>query len=953
MDKILRLLLALFALTLTPHSVAGAGSAQTQGAAAVQAAPAAAEIPRIKFKKYTLANGLEVILSDDHRLPLVAVDLWYHVGPANEEPGRTGFAHLFEHMMFQGSRHVRANEHIRYLEGAGSSDFNATTDFDRTNYFETLPANQLELALWLESDRMGYLLDKLDQTNLATQQAVVRNERRETLENQPFGIVEEALYHKLFPATHPYYGEVIGSHADIQAAQLEEVKSFFKLYYAPNNASLTIVGDFDESTVKQWVEKYFGRLKRGPQVPKISATTPPITAERRAVVTDQVELPRVYMGWITSPIYRAGDAEANLAAQILAGGKSGRLYKRLVYEQEIAQDVSIQLQPLLLGSIFELYVTTRPGHTAAEIERVIDEELERFRSEGPDEKELERARNTIETEIIRGLERLGGFGGVADRLNQYNHYFGNPDYLQQDLLRYRRATTASVKAFATQQLTTQRRAVVYGLPGKPDLGADVPTPKNEPALTGQRAESINADEPWRAQPPKPAADRPLHLPVPKSFQLSNGLTVIYDERPGLPIVAANLVVATGSDANPPDKPGLASFTVAILDQGTTTRSALQIADEAAQLGATLRTASSVDASRVTVRSLKKNFSAALALLADVVLHPDFPQAEIDRQRASRLAELAQRRENPAVVADQVMVAALYGPHHPYGYPEIGTQAAIQAATREDMVAFWQSNFVPDNAALIVAGSITAEELKALAEKQFGGWQGRRLPQTELGAPATTAARIIVVDKPDAPQTQLLVATIGVPRSTPDFAALEVLNAALGGLFSSRINLNLREAHGYTYGAWSAFIYRHRSPGPFWIRAGVRTDVTAPSVAEIFKELRRIQESAPTSEELELARASRIRSLPGEFETSGGAAADYSDAFVFGLGLDYYARLPAELAAVTSAAAYAVAKKYLRPDSLVVIAVGDRAKIEPELVKLDLGLIEHRDADGNLVIEGKK
>ncbi len=309
--------------------------------AAKTAAPPAdrsAEIalPTIKFEKYTLPNGLVVILSEDHRLPLVSTNIWYHVGPANELPGRTGFAHLFEHMMFEGSKHVPGNGHIRYLEAAGASDLNGTTDFDRTNYFETLPSNQLELALWLESDRMGYLPDKLDQASLTNQQDVVRNERRQSIENSPYGIVEEGVFHELFPKSHPYHADVMGSHADIQAAKLEDVRNFFKLYYAPNNASLAIVGDFDPAQAKQWVEKYFGPLKRGAPVPKIAAVTPPITAERRVVIHDQVELPRVYMAWLTSPIFKPGDADADLASQILGGGKSSRLYKKLVYEEQIA-----------------------------------------------------------------------------------------------------------------------------------------------------------------------------------------------------------------------------------------------------------------------------------------------------------------------------------------------------------------------------------------------------------------------------------------------------------------------------------------------------------------------------------------------------------------------------------------------------------------------------------------
>src|SRR5579872_4616473 len=314
-----------------------AGAVFSQGAAkktppAKEVAATTAEsspiaIPKIKYEKYTLPNGLVVILSEDHRLPLVSTNIWYHVGPANELPGRTGFAHLFEHMMFEGSKHVPGNGHIRFLEGAGASDLNGTTDFDRTNYFETVPSNQLELALWLESDRMGYLPDQLDQASLTNQQDVVRNERRQSIENSPYGIVEEAVFHKLFPKTHPYYADVMGSHADIQAARLQDVRNFFKLYYAPNNASLAIVGDFDPVRAKQLVEKYFGPLKRGPPVPKITAVTPPITSERRAVIHDQVELPRVYMAWLTSSIFKPGDSAADLTSSILGGGKSSRLYK--------------------------------------------------------------------------------------------------------------------------------------------------------------------------------------------------------------------------------------------------------------------------------------------------------------------------------------------------------------------------------------------------------------------------------------------------------------------------------------------------------------------------------------------------------------------------------------------------------------------------------------------------
>src|SRR3984957_16155007 len=672
-------------------------------------------LPTIKFEKYTLPNGLVVILSEDHRLPLVSTNIWYHVGPANELPGRTGFAHLFEHMMFEGSKHVPGNAHIRFMEAAGASDLNGTTDFDRTNYFETLPSNQLELALWLESDRMGYLPDRLDQASLTNQQDVVRNERRQSIENSPYGIVEETIFHKLFPQGHPYYADVMGSHADIQAAKIEDVRNFFKLYYAPNNASLAIVGDFDPAKAKELVEKYFGPLKRGAPVPKIAAVTPPITAERRAVIHDQVELPRVYMGWLTSSIFKPGDADADLASEILGGGKSSRLYKKLVYEKQIALDVNASQNSLILGSVFEIVVTARPGHTADEMEKAVDAELATFRKSGPTAVELERARNGTETGMIQGLERLGGFGGVADRLNEYNHYLGNPGYFPEDVHRYQSATTESIRTFAQDQLKPTARVIVYGIPGKPDLGPDVPTPKNLQKGQSTGGESVNAEAAGRETPPKPGPAHELNLPVPEIFKLSDGLTVYYHYRAGLPVVAANLVFNTGSGANPVDKPGLASFTANMLQQGTQARNATQIADEAALLGTGLSSGATMDASSVGGSSLTKNFPGVIDLISDVVLHPTFPPDEVERRRASRLAAFTDERSDPETIVARTGLSALFGPHNPFGYDNSGTEPSIKAMTREDMMNFWKANYVPNNAALVVSGNIPVEDLKSLAE----------------------------------------------------------------------------------------------------------------------------------------------------------------------------------------------------------------------------------------------
>lgn len=909
------------------------------------ATPAPLQVPQLRFEKYKLDNGLEIILSEDHRLPLVAVNLWYHVGAVNESAGRTGFAHLFEHMMFEGSKHVPGSSHAHYLEAAGASDFNGTTSFDRTNYYETLPSNQLELALWLESDRMGYLPDKLDQANLSNQQDVVRNERRQSYENAPYGIAQEAVFHELFPKAHPYYPMVIGSHADIQAAKLEDVRNFFKLYYAPNNASLAIVGDFDPEKVKPLVEKYFGPLKRGAAVPHVAVATPPIAKERRVVVQDNVQLPRVYLAWLTSPIYKPGDAEADIAANALGGGKSSRLYKKLVYEKQLALDVDASQQSLTLASVFQIQATARPGVKPEALEQAINEEVERLRATGPTAEEMQRAKNLIETRTISGLEILNG---VADLFNSYNHYLGTPDFLAEDIARYEHATPESVQLFAAHQLNTNQRVVVYAVPGKQDLGPEVPTPAAEAKGSTQAGgEAVNPDAAWREKPPAPGPAVALHLPVPEQFKLSNGLTVLYSERPGLPLMAASLVIRRGSGANPVAEPGLASFTSRMLQQGTATRSALQIADRAADLGTDIGTRAGADSSRVGTESLTRNFPGVLELLADLVLHPAFPQAEIDRVRSERQAALVQEKDDPFSVATRVYSAALYGPKYTYGYPDIGTAESLKAVNRDALVRFWQQNYLPSDAALIVTGDMKLTELKPLLEKQFAEWKGGTAPAVSMGTPESSDARLILVDRPGAPQTTLFFFTLGPARSTPDYPQIEVMNTELGGLFSSRINMNLREEHGYTYGAGSFFGYR-TAPGPFIVYSDVRTDATAAATTEVFKELRRMRDTTMTAEELNSAKVAMAQSLPGRFEHASETVGTFAEIYIYDLPLDYFSKLPEQIYSVTAEQAQAAAQKYIPVDKMSVVAVGDRAKIEADLKKLNLGKTEIRDTEGKPV-----
>jgi len=943
--SILPLLLALATLPAEAQRTAAPAPAL---APAASPAPSPAALPQVAFEKTTLPNGLELILVEDHRLPIVAVNIWYHVGPANEAPGLTGFAHLFEHMMFAGTKNLPRGLADRLLEGAGATDSNGSTDYDRTNYYDTVPSNQLELALWVHADRMGYLLDVLDQAALSNQQDVVRNERRQSVENRPYGIVEEALNHALFPKNHPYYASVIGSHADIQNAKLDDVRDFFTRYYGPNNASIVIAGDIDKGKTRALVAKYFGSFRRSAPVATPKVATPPVTRERRVTVADRVELPRVYMAWLTPPAYQPGDAELAVTAQILAGGKSSRLYKTLVYERQIAQEVAAAQNSNALTSTFVIDATARPGGGVADLERAIDAELASLRDVGPSDAEIERARNTIETAMLTSIEKLGG-AGLANQLNQYNQYTGDPGYLTRDIERLRRVSAQDVRRVARLYLQQNARVVVAGVPGKPQPGPDVPAPTSASASANSRqaataATGINRDEPWRKTPPKPGPAPKFTLPQGESFTLPNGLTVIHHYNPALPLVAAELVIKSGSDANPDDQPGLAGFTAQLLEEGTATRSAPRIADEIAQLGAFLGSASTADASTVSLLSLRSTFGQALDVMADVVQHPAFPTAEVERQRAARLGELAQQRDDPAAVAAVAAVGALYGPRHPYGYGQLGTEPAIRATTRDDLYQFWRRRYVPSNAALVVSGSITRDELRSLAAARFGAWPRANTSPAIVGDPASTRARLVIVDKPGAPQTALRVTLLAAARKTPDYPALQVMNAALGGLFSSRINLNLREEKGYSYGVFSGLRY-NRTPGPFTIAGSVRTDVTGASVSEIVKEVRAMRDQPLPAVELAGARDAQVYSLPGQFETNSGIGASLAETWVFDLPPGYWRTLPDQYRRVSAAQVQAVAGKYLQPERMKVIAVGDRARIEPQLKPLGLGQAELRDADG--------
>ena len=907
------------------------------------------KLPEIKYETYTLPNGLKVITHEDHRLPLVAVDLWYHVGPLNERAGRTGFAHLFEHMMFEGSEHVGEKAHIKFVQGAGATDVNGTTSFDRTNYFETLPANQLELGLWLESDRMGFLMEGLDRTKLTNQRDVVRNERRQG-EGQPYELANEKVFQLLFPKEHPYFANVIGSHTDIEAARIADIRDFHQQFYTPNNASIAIAGDFDPKGLKELLNKYFGPIPKGPEVAPVNTVTPAITSQRRATVTDKVQLEQVDIAFLTPPAFTQGANETQVAIFALAGGKASRLDQAMVIKTQVAQSVNCYAQALKLTGVTQCSITAKPGVKLEDLEATFWTELGKLQTEGPTAKEVEAAKAVSLTRTVAGLQRLGGFGGVADTLNEFNQYTGDPGYLPKQIAAQQAVTPAGAKAAAAKYLTKTSAVVVYCVPGAKVLN-DVPRSAAdtdaEVKIVNPYTAEFETAQAWRKAVPVAGPALTFHLPVPKTFTLKNGMKVLFIEDRNLPVLSANVTARAGAENTATAKAGLAALTATAMGEATTTRDLTKLAEDLEQIGTRISVGSSMDGANASLTVTTNNADAGVELLADVVEHPAFKDADLDRVRKQRVVAIAQQGDSPQSVALRVGPMLVFG-NHPYGTPDSGTVDTVKALTREDVTGFYGAHYGPADSALSLAGDITEAEAKRLAEKYFGGWTSAASSGVTIpaGPPAPTR-KIVIIDKPGAPQTALFAFGLGLPITTPDLQAVQIMNYTLGGSFASRINMNLREEHGYTYGAQSGY-QLYREGGGFLAGGMVKTDITGLAAKELFYEISRFPAHPPTEAELKQAKDARIQSIPALFETTAATVGAMSSVFLYDRPLDYYTTLPEKYRSVTAEDVSRVAKEDVHPDNLIVLAVGDRTKIEQGLKDTNLGPIEYRTVTGELV-----
>ncbi|HET7811957.1 MAG TPA: pitrilysin family protein [Steroidobacteraceae bacterium] len=933
MKALYLLLSSMFAIAGCAAAPKPAPSSATTAPAVRAATPAAPALPAvdIPYAKFVLDNGLTLIVNEDHKAPVVAVNVWYHVGSKDERPGRTGFAHLFEHLMFNGSENYK-DDWFKVMEAAGATKLNGTTWLDRTNYFQNVPTSALDLTLWMESDRMGHLLGAIDQKVLDEQRGVVQNEKRQG-QNRPYGKVSELITTSTYPAGHPYSWETIGSMDDLNAASLEDVKDWFRTWYGAANAVLVISGDITAAEAKAKVEKYFGDIPPGPVLKRQQEWIAKMTGEHRARIQDRVPQARIYKVW-NIPGYRQHDYTLlDMTSDLLAGGKNSRLYKRLVYTDRCATAVTAFVGPFEIGSQLQIIATVKPGVDPATVEKALDEELAKFLAEGPTAAEVERIRTTNYANFARGLERIDGFGGKSYILAESQVFGGSPDFYKTRLDWVSAATPADVAGAARRWLSDGVFVVnVEPVPNYKTLASTVDRSKR----------------PATGEPPS------LKLPPPQRAQLANGLDVVVVERHEAPVVDLTLIADAGFAADSQAKPGTARLAMLMLQEGTKTRTSPEIAERAESLGASLSVASSLDRSFLGMNALSARLGESLDLYADVLLNPTFPDKELERLRGQTLAGIQQEKAQPSAMINRIAPRILFGEGHAYSNPSSGsgTEAAVSTLTSAELAAFYKRWVRPDNSVLLVVGDTTLADIKPLLEQRFGGWAAPAEPVPKKNIAEVTLApkpRVYLIDKPGAEQSQITAISVAPPRSDADHIRFVALDALLGGNFTSRLNMNLREDKHWSYGVGSR-ITDAVGQGTFRAGGGVQTDKTAESMLEIRKELRDVLGGRkPADAELKFAKDSIAIALPGSNETSDEIAGSYGEILIFGLKDSYWNDFVGDLTALTPAQVNASAARLVHPDSLAWFVVGDLSKIEKPVRALNFGEVTILDTDGQVVV----
>ncbi|HUP65195.1 MAG TPA: pitrilysin family protein [Thermoanaerobaculia bacterium] len=911
------LVLAVLILASTPI-----GAQKTAGASAgVKFDRARFAIPHQKF---VLDNGLTLLVHTDHSVPIVGVNLWYHVGSRNETRGKTGFAHLFEHFFFNGSENY-PHGFREAMDDLGANNRNGTTSTDRTNFFEDVPVSALERTLYLEADRMGFLAGHISKEMLERERGVVQNEKRQG-ENQPYGRVFTNIVETIYPWSHPYSWSTIGKMEDLDSATLDDVKEWYRAYYGPNNAVISLAGDITPERALELVKKYFGGVAPGPPIARAEQWVPRLDRNIRETMEDRAPQSRIYRvyhlpGW-NDPTLQHID----LFASVLSGSKSSPLDRRLVYEKELATQVSAGVWEKELASNLIVVATVKHGVDPAVVEREIDSVIAALVEKGPAPAELQRAQSRALSSYLRGIERLGGFGGRSDVLAESMTFAGSSQAYLDRLQWMAEATPAAVKAASKQWIGD---ASHYTMLVKPF-----------PRLAAEKSDLDRSILPALGDAPE------VRFPKVQRAELSNGLDVLLLERHTVPIVNMALAVDAGYAADPSDAAGTASLAMELMDEGTKTRDAFRIADELDALGARISTASALDLSLVRLQALPMNLRPSLEIFADVVLNPSFPQEMVDLEKKRRIADIAQEKANPNSIVNRVIPALLYGPDHAYGKPITGSgfEETVAAMSREDLAAWQRTWFRPNASTLIVTGDVTMDELLPALESAFGSWKPGETPGKKIGAVAgQSRGKVYLIDKPGAPQSIIVAAHVTEPGGAPDELAIDTVMRNFGGMATSRLNRNLRLDKHWSYGA-RGFITPARGPRPFLVVAPVQTDKTKESILEVKKEIADVAGERPVAgEEYASIMRNMTMRLPGRFETLSSLESAALELVNFGYPDDYWDRYAGNVRALTAEQLATAAGRYVRPEELTWIIIGDLAKVEEGIRALNLGEIVHMEA----------
>ncbi len=880
----------------------------------------------IDYEKFVLPNGLKLLVHEDHKAPIVAVNVWYHVGSKNEKIGKSGFAHLFEHLMFNGSENYDF-DYFQAIESIGGTDVNGTTNSDRTNYFQNVPVSALETVLFLESDRMGHLLGVIDQDLLDEQRGVVQNEKRQG-ENQPYGREYNLLTKAMYPKGHPYSWTVIGEMEDLNAASLEDVHEWFKSYYGAANAVISIAGDITPEEAYSKVMKYFGDIPSGPTVVRPIRDIPILMEDSYTVYEDRVPEARVLYAWNTPEFGSREDSNFDLIASILSSGKNSRLYKKFVYDERTASGVAAYQQSSEISSTFVVQANVVPDGDAALMEANLLAEINKFIEKGPTEKELQRAKASYFSSFIKGLERIGGFGGKSDILASNETYHGDANYYKIKLQFIEEASAADLKATAQKWLTNGKHTLVC-------------LPFAEYATTKSSVD--------RSKLPELTAQKKSSFPEIERTKLSNGLNIVLAKREGVSTIVLNLMVDAGYKTDFLSSAGTASLAMNLLDEGTKNRTSLQINEELQLLGASLSTFSDQDVSNVYMNTLKPSLDSSLDLFADVILNPIFTESEFERLKKEQINDIRTEKSQPFGMVLRSINKYMYGENHPYSNPFTGTgyETTVDKLTRDDMTQFYNTWMKPNNATLLITGDVDLEDIKVKLEKSFGKWKKGKVPTISFdNASTNTKNTLYLIDRPESLQSVIIAGHLTKKYGEVSEVAIENMMSILGGDFTSRINMNLREDKHWSYGA-GGLILDNKQERPFIVYGSVQTDKSAESIVEFKKEIEEFVSTRPvTKQELSKVKTNQILKLPGQWETNGAVNNSLYNLVKYNLPDDYYQTYDESVRAVSVEQVNEISREVVNPSKVNWFVVGDKEKIIEKLDNLGFEEIIEIDADGN-------